>query len=90
MYAVARGVGVSYSTLKQRVADADRCVAAEGAALEPGFVEVQPLSPIAGRASGADTVVELRDGISRMTIRTSSVSLVEVAQLVHAFRLRGA
>ena len=79
---------MSYGTLKQRVADADRCVGAEGAALEPGFVEVQP--PIAGRASDADTVVELRDGMSRMTIRTSSGSLVGVAQLVRAFRLRGA
>jgi len=74
-------------SLKQRVEDASRCVGGTSATLEPRFVEVQPLSPVAGRASKADTVVELSDGMTRMTIRTSSGSLVDVAQLVRAFRL---
>lgn len=90
VYAVSRGVGVSYGTLKRRVEGADGCASDAGTAVEPRFVEFQPLSGVAGKATSAVTTIELRDGTVQMTIRTSSGSLREAAQLVRAFRLGAA
>jgi len=100
VYQIARAVGVSYESLKRRVAEA---APDEEAGASSGFVELSgarllgaaatclPDAPVGGPVGPGGPVVELSDGDGlRLTIRLVAGETVDVAGLVRGFGARGA
>jgi hypothetical protein len=82
-YRVARALRVNLDGLRRRMAEA----AVEAA---PAFVELPP-GQLVSAAPAAGVVVEMQDvNGTRVVVRLAADALVDVAQVVAAFRRRGA
>jgi hypothetical protein len=89
-YAVAHALGVNFEGLRRRMAEVGASCAGAGAA--GAFVEVSGAQILGAAASSAPgTVIELSDGNGeRLSVRLATGVEVDVAQVVAAFRRRGA
>lgn len=84
IYAVARGLGVNYESLKSRVLEAGGDGGSSSVA-SSGFVELST-SPGFGSSQVTGSVVELtRGGDTRLTIRLPAGEPLDVAGLASAF-----
>lgn len=88
-YRIARALRVNFDGLKRRMAEA-ALVGAEPAKRPSAFVELTG-AEILGASSTTGTVLEIEDkGGLRLVVRLAKEAHLDVAQLVAAFRQRGA
>jgi hypothetical protein len=86
VYAVARGLGLNYDSLKQRVDAA--AGSGDGSGRPPAFIEIDTGG---GGFAGGGLTVELSDPSGRrLTIRAQERGSVDLAALLEAFWSRGA
>jgi hypothetical protein len=83
-YLVAQAARLNFDGLRRRLAET---AATEAAAAPNGFVELSGAQILAAKPAGAE--VEMIDaGGNRLTVRLAADTVVDVAQLVTAFRQR--
>ncbi len=87
-YTVARALRINFEGLKRRMAEA-ALVGTTPARAPSTFVELTG-AQILGAPSATGTVVEIEEGGLRIVVRLANDAHVDVAQLIAAFRQRGA
>jgi hypothetical protein len=83
-WAVARALGISFQTLRRRMAEAG---GGAPTASPSSFVELSG-AQILGSAPAPGAVVELSEGDVRLTVRMAAGVELDVARVVAAFRRR--